>query len=98
LAFDVACSSVLKIKEFIEEMAVTKTFSHPNVLSLIGACLEPSLNDKLPLMVIPYMLHGDVKSFLTSKRGNKIHLTELPQVSTYVCTDITWLRNSQPYV
>jgi len=80
-AYDVACSSVLKIEEFIEEIAVTKTFSHPNVLSLIGACLETSSDNKVPLMVIPYMLHGDVKSFLTSKRGNKIFLTEFPQVS-----------------
>ncbi|XP_065899296.1 tyrosine-protein kinase receptor UFO-like isoform X2 [Dysidea avara] len=88
-----ACSSVLKIEEFIEEIAVTKTFSHPNVLSLIGACLEASSSDKMPLMVIPYMLYGDVKSFLSSKRGNKIDLTELPQDLHYnilvqICLDI----------
>ncbi|XP_065899288.1 uncharacterized protein [Dysidea avara] len=87
------CSSVLKIEEFIEEIAVTKTFSHPNVLSLIGACLEASSSDKMPLMVVPYMLYGDVKSFLSSKRGNKIDLTELPQDLHYnilvqICLDI----------
>ena len=74
----------MKIEEFIEEIAVTKTFSHPNVLSLIGACLEASSSDKMPLMVVPYMLYGDVKSFLSSKRGNKIDLTELPQVCVCV--------------
>jgi len=80
----IACSTVLKIQEFIDEIAITKTFNHPNVIPLIGACLKTSSQDMLPLMVIPFMRHGDVKSFLTSRRGNKIDLTELPRVNNYV--------------
>ena len=32
------------------------------------------------LMVLPYMCHGDVKSFLKSKQGGKIEVTEFPEV------------------
>ena len=31
-------------------------------------------------MVLPYMHYGDVKSFVKSKRGNKIEAIEFPEV------------------
>ena len=33
-------------------------------------------------MVLPYMHHGDVKSFVKSKRGDKIEMDEFPEVAT----------------
>ena len=47
-------------KEFIAECNIANRFDHPNVLSLIGVSIVPE--DDIPLMVMPYMLHGDVKS------------------------------------
>ena len=34
----------------------------------------------MPLMVMPYMHHGDVKSFVKSKRGNSVKVEEYPLV------------------
>ena len=70
--------SPLIVEEFIAECNVTRKFNHPNVLSIIGVGITPE--EGIPLMVLPYMLHGDVKSFLTSRRGVRIKITEYPEV------------------
>jgi len=72
-------SSMLTAEEFMDECSTTKIFSHPNVLSLIGVSISPE--ESIPMMVLPYMVNGDVKSFLKSRRGHKIEVTELPKVN-----------------
>ena len=66
------------IAEFIEECKIAKKFDHPNVLSVIGVSIIPE--EDIPLMVMPYMHHGDVKSFIKSKRGNSIKVEKIPKV------------------
>ena len=68
-----------KTKEFIKECTIAQKFNHPNVMSLIGVSVVPE--EAILLMVLPYMCHGDVKSYLKSKRGNKIEVTEFPEVN-----------------
>ena len=41
-------------------------FDHPNVMRLVGVCFDTK--DKLPLIVLPYMANGDLKTFLRGKR------------------------------
>ena len=65
-------------EDFIKECNIAKNFDHPNVLSLIGVCINPE--EAIPLMVMPYMHHGDVKSYVKSKRANTIKVEEFPQV------------------
>ena len=77
-----------KITEFMEECEIAKNFHHPNVLCLLGISFTPEENK--PLMVMPYMHHGDVKSYLKSKRGSVIRLKELPQVIT--CTKLLGIK------
>ena len=67
-----------KAKEFIEECSVISKFDHPNVLSLIGVSIDSA--KAIPLMVMPFMHHGDVKSFVKSKRGNLIECDHFPEV------------------
>ena len=50
------------------------------MLSLIGVSIVPE--DDIPLMVMPYMLHGDVKSYLKSQRGDSLDADRLPNVRT----------------
>ncbi|XP_065899293.1 uncharacterized protein [Dysidea avara] len=84
-------SSMLTAEEFVDECSTTKIFSHPNVLSLIGVSISPE--ESIPMMVLPYMVNGDVKTFLKSKRGHKIEMTELPKDLSFntlvkICFDI----------
>ena len=71
-------TSLLKTEEFLKECNTAKQFNHPNIMSLIGISIIPG--ERTPLMVLPYMHHGDVKSFVKSKRGTKIELDEFPKV------------------
>ena len=41
-----------------------KDFDHQNVLLLIGVTLQ---NDRVPLIILPYMAKGDLKSFVSNK-------------------------------
>ena len=68
-------------ENFIKECNIANKFDHPNVLSLIGVCIVPE--EAVPLMVMPYMLHGDIRSFVKSKRENNITVEEFPPVSNF---------------
>ena len=45
-----------------------KTFHHPNVLHLLGVCLNYDPENFGPLIVVPFMDHGDVKQYVTRRR------------------------------
>ena len=80
--------SLSNVKTFIEECIVTSKLDHPNVLSLIGVSINPE--DGTLHMVIPFMHHGDVKSFVKTKRGNMIEFDHFPKV--YMCSVHTYIR------
>ena len=68
--------------EFIAESAIMLDFDHPNVLHLVGVCFDTE--DQLPLIVLPYMANGDLKSFLKKKRQQSAN--NLPEVGTHTHT------------
>ena len=67
-----------KTEQFIKECIIAKKFNHPNVLNLIGVSFLKG--GAVPLMILPFMHNGDVKSFVKSKRGNILEVTEYPEV------------------
>ena len=69
------------MEEFISESAIMLEFDHPNVLQLLGVCFDTE--DHLPLIVLPLMSNGDLKSFLIKKRGDD-DVNVLPQVSHFI--------------
>ena len=70
----------------MKECIFTKKFDHPNVLSLIG--VSQIKEEGIPLMVLPYMCNGDVKSFLQSKRGDAVEVVKFPEVQlSYIAAE-----------
>ena len=67
-----------KAEQFIKECIIAKKFNHPNILNLIGVSYKEE--ESVPLMILPFMHNGDVKSFMKSKRGNILEVTEYPEV------------------
>ena len=56
-----------EVEDFIAESAIMLDFHHPNVLSLVGVIFDTT--DHLPVIVLPFMAHGDLRSYLRSKRA-----------------------------
>ena len=61
-----------------------KDFDHPNVLSVLGVGFNP--DSGLPFVVLPFMINGDLKTYLKSKRQKTATVDHLPEVATYVTT------------
>ena len=60
-----------------------KGLDHPNILPIIGVCLESKHEGGLPFMILPFMINGDLKSYLRNKRKNPAYVDQFPEVLCY---------------
>lgn len=78
----IACLDVyskVDMRNFFEECISMKCFKHPNVVELLGMCLDSP--DGIPLMVIPFMANGNLKKYLQQSRGYSYKINTCPNVS-----------------
>uniref|UniRef100_A0A8C5C418 Tyrosine-protein kinase receptor TYRO3 n=1 Tax=Gadus morhua TaxID=8049 RepID=A0A8C5C418_GADMO len=68
LKSDVDSSS--DIEQCLKEAAYMKDFTHPNVIQLIGVSLQRRAGQRLPvpMVILPFMKHGDLHTFLLLSR------------------------------
>lgn len=60
------------LKNFMDECIRMKSFRHPNILGLLGMCLDSP--DMVPSVVLPFMANGNLKNYLQQSRGySKVH-------------------------
>ena len=55
-------------------------FDHPNVLSILGVSLDTKHEGGLPFMILPFMVNGDLRTYLKSKRQKTTGVNRLPEV------------------
>ena len=56
-------------ERLLKEVSHMLTFNHPNVMTLIGLCLD----GELPLIIMPFMSKGNVLGYITeSNDKNKV--------------------------
>ena len=65
--------------ELVAETAIMKLFDHPNVLELLGVCVDAN-DDKMLRAVLPYMANGDLGNFLKLKRKDQMNISEFANV------------------
>ena len=68
------------LKSFLNECILMKKLNHPNVLPILGVYLESKNESELPFMVLPFMVNGDLKSYLKQKRKKLTCVDQLPEV------------------
>ena len=73
------------MEDFVSECIIMLDFDHPNVLKLLGVCFDPKTN--FPIILLPYMSNGDLKSFLVRMRGEN-NIDVLPEVPVHVCVQL----------
>ena len=61
----VVISGLSDISELLDESLKMKTFSHPNILNLIGVCVDAG---PAPYVVMPYMEKGSLLQYLKKER------------------------------
>ena len=74
-----------EINKIMEESVKMKQFDHPNVMNLIGVCINAG---PAPYIVMPFMANGSLLSYLRKERSNLIldKTTDEDLVkSTFVC-------------
>jgi len=70
------CESMEKLKSFLHESVLMKSLHHDNILKILGVCLETDVQGGTAYIVLPYMVNGDLKMYLKSKRQSTIsHIT-----------------------
>ena len=64
----IALSLASDKEKLLKEVTTMLSFSHPNVMSLIGLCYD----EEMPLIIMPYMSNGNVLGYVQEKR-NELH-------------------------
>ena len=79
--YTIGYSSVESLKSILRESILMKEFDHPNVLNVLGVGFDS--DNGLPFIVLPFMVNGDLKTYLISKRKKNATVNCLPEVDTY---------------
>lgn len=66
----IAICTQTEMEDFLQEAACMKEFDHQNVMKLLGVCLQTVESDGYPspVVILPYMKHGDLHSYLLYSR------------------------------
>uniref|UniRef100_A0A674DAQ6 receptor protein-tyrosine kinase n=1 Tax=Salmo trutta TaxID=8032 RepID=A0A674DAQ6_SALTR len=79
-----------EMEDFLGEAACMKEFDHPNVMRLLRVCLQAAERGGYPspVVILPYMKHGDLHSFLLYSRLGDNPLSLPSQMLVKFMTDI----------
>ena len=75
--------TVENIKSILHESILMKDFDHPNVLNVLGVGFNT--DSGLPFVILPFMVNGDLKTYLKGKRQKTGTVDHLPEVAYVTC-------------
>lgn len=79
----------IDVDAFMQEGLMMKDFMHHNVLTLIGVCFN---NDGSPMVILPFMSHGDLLSFIRNE-NNQPTVKDLLTFGIQVSKLVNYLKN-----
>ena len=69
-----------RLKSFLHESILMKDFDHPNVLNILGVGFDIDNKSELTCMILPFMVNGDLKTYLRGQRQKPGAVDHLPKV------------------
>lgn len=73
------------MEKFVSESELMLNLDHPNILSIIGMCFN--MEDTPAAIILPYMVNGDLKKFLATRRKTLEDPNEkYPKVNLFSCS------------
>jgi len=72
--------SIKSLKSVLKESVIMIKFDHPNVLSILGISLDTDHEGGLPFIILPFMVNGDLRTYLKNKRQQSTNIHCLPEV------------------
>uniref|UniRef100_A0A8C9TXM3 receptor protein-tyrosine kinase n=1 Tax=Scleropages formosus TaxID=113540 RepID=A0A8C9TXM3_SCLFO len=86
----IAICTRTEMEDFLREAACMKEFDHHNVMRLIGVCLQTVESEGFPspVVILPYMKHGDLHSYLLYSRLGDCPMFLPSQMLVKFMTDI----------
>jgi len=82
-----SAGSLDAMKDLVAESSIMKTFHHPNVLPLLGVCIDYDDEDVLKV-VMPFMTNGDLKTFLKDSRVSPNNTQDYPKVCSLLSVNV----------
>ncbi|XP_062606902.1 hepatocyte growth factor receptor-like [Saccostrea cucullata] len=76
----------IDVNEFVNEALQMADFHHPNVMTLIGICLA----NEMPLVILPFMVHGDMLAYIRDK-NNVMTLLNILQFGADIARGMEYL-------
>ena len=72
----------------MEESLKMKQFNHPNIMNLIGVCMDAG---PAPYIVMPFMANGSLLSYLRKERSNLL----LDETADEDLVRVMWKKNTE---
>jgi len=72
------------VKKLTKEVVTMLSFDHPNVMSLIGVCL----NREMPLLIMPFMANGSVLEYVKHHKEKLLFTSEETEAQVGRHTDM----------
>ena len=69
----VALFSSGDLEKMTKEISTMLSFQHPNVMSLVGVCLD----DEMPLLIMPFMSNGSVLEYIRHHKQELLLTSEV---------------------
>ncbi|XP_072345478.1 ephrin type-A receptor 2-like isoform X2 [Scyliorhinus torazame] len=87
-----------ELESFLREAELMQGFDHPNVLRLIGVSFEVCSQKPVPtpMVILPFMPHGDLRSFLLNARHRENAVLPLQLLLKFmidIASGMTYLSN-----
>ena len=79
------------VNDLMSESEKMRNFNHPNILSLIGVCIDVG---EAPYIVMPFMSNGSLLTFLRKERSNLTIVKEAEQET--VCDYVVYKSEGGP--